>query len=109
MRLVLLTVLLYGCMSIGGVARAMHESNLSLPTCQPDNWGWLVAATFEDQVIFYLTEEKIRKGVAFDPKKIFCILGPENPVLIMPPSKFVNVPKTFNQRPAMSVSRLMGK
>ncbi len=95
LRLVLLTVLLYGCMSIGGVASAMHEANL--PACQPDNWGWLVAATFGDEVVFYLTEEMLRQDVEFDPSKIFCILHPSNPVLIMPLSKRINVPQTFDR------------
>ena len=107
MRLVLLTVLLYGCMSIGGVASALHEANL--PTCQPDNWGWLVAASFEDQVVFYLTEEIIRQNVDFDASKIFCILHPTNPILIMPPSKFVNVPLTFNQETDSIRVKVKGK
>ncbi len=107
LRLVLLTALLYGCMLIGGVASAMHESDL--PSCQPDNWGWLMAASFGDTVIFYLTEEMAQLGKEIDPAKIFCILHPENPVLIMSPSKRVDVPQTFKQESLIPVSRLMDK
>lgn len=102
-RLVLLTALLYGCMLIGGVASAFHDEDL--PNCQPDNWGWIVAAPFGDTVIFYLTEEMAQPGKEIDPSKIFCILHPENPVLIMSPSKDVNVPQTFNQESLIPVSR----